>query len=75
MPRCGTHYPFLGIKQTEIFNDQPQRVQRSATELFIVDLKHLLRSFSFVLFYPNRWCYLLGAQPKERPYIFVTKVL
>ena len=74
-PRCSTHYPFLEIKQTEIFDDQPQRVQRSVTELFIVDLRHLLRIFSFVLFYSSRWCYLLGTQPKEHPYIFVTKVL
>ena len=74
-PDYGAHYPFLGIKWTEIFDDQPQHVQRLATELFIVDLRHLLRIFSFVLFYPSRWCYLLGTQPKEHPYIFVTKVL
>ena len=43
VPRCGAHYPSLGIKQTEIFDDQPQRVQRLATEFFIVVLRHLLR--------------------------------
>ena len=70
VPGCGAHYPFLEIKQIEIFDDQLQRVQQSVTEFFIVDLRYLLRIFSFVLFYSSQLVLFVRRPAKGAALIF-----